>query len=89
VAVKQKPNKALKCYLDTFGRGSGHVVLKDLMNTFDCPSLSDNSTAQLIALGNRMVIDFIKDRLKGACGGNRKPYVDIMCEVEIINLSEE
>ena len=76
--AKQLPNKNLKCYLDTFGRASGHMVLKDLMSVFDYGTGDE-----------RKVIDFIKDRLKGACGGNRKPYVDIMTEVEMIVLERE
>ncbi len=68
---KQEPNKALKCYLDTFGKPAGHKVLKDLMNTFD-GGISEE----------RLVIDFIKDRMKAACGSDRKRYADIMFEIE-------
>lgn len=87
--AKQKPNKSLKCYLDTFGKPGGHVVLRDLMNNFDFSSDKGDTTSQLIKLGNRMVIDFIRDRLKGACGSNRLAYANIMTEVETLNLYEE
>ena len=74
---KVNPNKALKCYLDTFGKPAGHKVLKDLMNTFDSGTSEE-----------RLVIDFIKGRMKAACGSNRNAYADIMYEVEMTNLTE-
>lgn len=70
---KLEPNKELKCYLDTFGKPAGHKVLRDLMNNFDGGTSAE-----------RLVIDFIKGRMQGACGGNRKPYADIMFEIEML-----
>lgn len=71
--MKQEPNKELKCYLDTFGKPAGHKVFRDLMHTFDCGTGAE-----------RTVIDFIKDRMKAACGSNRKAYADIMYEIEVL-----
>ncbi len=69
--AKQEPNKALKCYLDTFGKPEGQKVLKDLINAFDF------GTSE-----TRTVIDFIKERMMAACGSNRKTYANIMYEVD-------
>jgi len=69
--AKQEPNKALKCYLDTFGKPEGQKVLKDLINAFDF------GTSE-----TRAVIDFIKERMMAACGSNRKAYANIMYEVD-------
>ncbi|KKM23967.1 hypothetical protein LCGC14_1609840 [marine sediment metagenome] len=69
--AKQEPNKALKCYLDTFGKPEGQKVLKDLINAFDF------GTSE-----TRTVIDFIKERMMAACGSNRKAYANIMYEVD-------
>ena len=81
--MKQAPNKELKCYLDTFNRASGHKVLRDLMNAFDyTPVTLTNENCQL-AVGSRAVIDYIKERMKAACGSNKKVYADIMYETEM------
>ena len=71
--MKVEPNKELKCYLDTFGKPAGHKVLRDLMNAFD------GGTGE-----ERLVIDYIKDRMRAACGSNRKAYADIMYEIEVL-----
>ena len=80
--AKQEPNKALKCYLDTFGKPEGQKVLKDLINVFEFPVRSNDATVCLINTGTREVIQFIKERMMAACGSNRKAYANIMYEVD-------
>ena len=86
--MKVKPNKALSCYLKVFGTPDGHRVLRDLMNNYDYPLITGNEAQHLKHIGSREVIDFIRERLVAAGGSNRKPFADIMNEVNLLNLYE-
>lgn len=83
--MAKKNEVDLKYWLQTFGKAQGHRVLKDL---FKYPAEREmgktDKDSILISHGRKEVIEYIKERLKAACGKNKKPYADIMYEVEVL-----
>jgi len=69
-------------YISAFNTPDGHRVLRDLFNAFDTSNVFEsNEVATSLITGRRQVIDYIKNRMKQACGKNKKPYADIIYEV--------
>jgi hypothetical protein len=82
--VAKKNEVDLKYWLQTFGKPQGHRVLRDLLKYPTEAQSGMDKDSILISHGRKEVIEFIKDRLKAACGKNKKPYADIMYEVEVL-----
>jgi hypothetical protein len=73
----------LSHWLHTFSTPNGHLVLRELLNNFDSSAVFEGGNTSIIT-GRRQVIDFILNRMKAACGKDKKAYADIIYETELL-----
>lgn len=77
MTTKKKQN--INHWLQTFGKSSGHKVLKEIRDYAEFPDV--NSTD--IAYGKRQMMEFILTRLKAAAV-KKETYASIIYEVELL-----